>query len=237
MSSPKSFQPDLIVEVTTVCDRQCAGCYAPNVVTREQPKDLYVKNPEWYLSPTQLCVALDSLPSLKNSSHVISLRGGEPSRHPELFKLLEVLKSRSEGSLFLETHARWLMPDSFIEPALIRVLSETETTVKISFDRMHGLNRMELKQITSRLDSLGISWCVAITEKSQIEYESTRLLCEWIGDEKFIFQPKVSFKDQLVRPQIGVIHVNGSISGRVTSKIEFEPKSVSTLGFTAEAAI
>jgi radical SAM superfamily enzyme YgiQ (UPF0313 family) len=28
----KNFIPDVIVEVTRACDRQCKGCYAPNIL-------------------------------------------------------------------------------------------------------------------------------------------------------------------------------------------------------------
>ena len=29
---PLEFKPDLIIEVTNVCDLSCAGCYAPNAL-------------------------------------------------------------------------------------------------------------------------------------------------------------------------------------------------------------
>lgn len=219
MNGIRCFRPDLIVEVTTVCDRQCAGCYAPNNVSGKDPAQLLAEKPEWFLTTVALETTLRELHAESSiAESEISVRGGEPTRHPGLPDLLRSLRRSSSGPLYLETHGRWALTGS---EHLFDVLRETDTIVKISFDQMHGLSPSALKQITESIEREDIRWCVAITEATSEEWAVSRKSCSWVNDDHIIVQRKAYSADALVRPTFGVIHVNGSRSDGVSTRPGF----------------
>ncbi|WP_208349518.1 hypothetical protein [Pseudaestuariivita rosea] len=75
------FDPELIVEVTSVCDLNCPGCYSPTLRTTEKPEITFAQYPDMFMLPRTLAQALFSL---HPAPRRLSLRGGEPSRHPLL---------------------------------------------------------------------------------------------------------------------------------------------------------
>lgn len=217
MTVTPSFRPDVIVEVTSVCDRQCAGCYAPNLISKEAPETLARLNPALFLSPDYLKSALCSLKA-KSAEDIqsIAFRGGEPSLHPQLPALMSVARSFVD-TVYLETHGRWIaFADS--ANAILNACEETGATIKISFDRMHGLDAATLKEITGKLTARGIRWLIAITETTMQDFQAMRELCFWATDASFLFQPKVTRAEDLMRPKHAVIHVDGHISGLLNSK-------------------
>ena len=218
MTNHGSFNPDLIVEVTSVCDRACAGCYAPNVIATGSPQEIYDSSPNLFLNPVVLQHTLEQLDSMP--SH-ISLRGGEPTRHPLLSELIGLLSAVST-SVYLETHGRWLLPKS-VRPYknLINALIENGTTVKLSFDSMHGLSKDDLKTITDILGVNDISFLIAITESNDNAFESARSRCDWIPDSKIIIQHKATSANALVKPRMGVIGVDGRLKTSLNFKSSF----------------
>ncbi len=209
-----TFQPDLIVEVTAACNRSCAGCYAPNVVTNKPASDLYAGRPELFLSIVNLNRAFGNLSTIP---YISAVRGGEPSLHPKLATLLLMIKRHSHF-VYLETHARWLLPENVkAHKDLIEAIKALGVIVKISFDKMHGLNTEDLHKITQFLDWNEIDFRIAITEPSLAEFSVTRSLCSWIPSEKIIYQPKAKSNSELVIPNLGVIAVTGEFRGNLSN--------------------
>jgi integrase len=101
-----TFQPDLIVEVTGACNRACDGCYAPNVVAKDAAS-IYETRPEIFLKALSLKHALSEI---STPVRIASVRGGEPTLHPEIVTLLRIAAIHAD-QVFLETHGRWLMED------------------------------------------------------------------------------------------------------------------------------
>lgn len=214
-----TFIPDLIIEVTSACNRACIGCYAPNVVSNEGALELYRKNPNLFLKTTVLKTALSELRTLPL---LTAIRGGEPSLHPEIQTLL-VLASKYSSHVMLETHARWLLPESAPEnKETIRVIRENNIIVKISFDKMHGMKKHELQKITDFLSWNEIDYRIAITESSLADYLMTRSLCSWIEEGKIIFQQKAKDERGLIKPSIGTINVRGELKKTVNHKFMSE---------------
>ncbi len=222
MTALRAFQPDLIVEATAVCDRQCAGCYAPNVISREAPSEMMTRRPDLFLSPEQLRQTLQAfLQHTPTPVHIVGIRGGEPTRHPHLTGILSIIRSLSSAAIYLETHGRWLINDEpYVE--LLRALAGTRTIVKLSFDRMHGLSADELRTLTRCLDQHRVAWCVAITESSEAAFSSSRAACSWVSDDQIFYQPKVEVATKLLRAGCSVISVNGRLSGMLSVRSEFK---------------
>lgn len=219
MNSYRTFQPDLIVEATSVCDRNCVGCYAPNLISKFSPLDLYRAKPELFLSPEVFEKSLLKLTDEKQKLEALSIRGGEPSRHPFLSELLQIAH-RHARTVYVETHGRWILENS--EPnTILNTGKELRTIFKISFDQMHGLSAEQLREITQRLSDH--EWALAITEKDEAAFLETRVLCGEIPDQQVIYQKKASSLSSLVRPKYGIIHTNGTNSNSLTVKAAFNP--------------
>lgn len=216
----KSFNPDLVIEVTSACNRSCSGCYAPNVVSTESAKDLMANQPGLFLRVEDLERTImfwnQSLPT------VLSIRGGEPSLHPEISKILGSVKFFAQKTVF-ETHGRWLLKDQRAEyESLISSIVSNNVTVKVSFDSMHRLAPEKLKEITTFLEDLGVEFLVAVTEKDEEAFLTTKALAPWINESAFIFQKKASSADELIKPYLGVINVSGKQTGGLNSKFSQE---------------
>lgn len=208
-----SFQPDLIVEVTGACNRACSGCYAPNVVAKDA-SEVFAKRPELFLKTEALNCVLNEISPVA----IASIRGGEPTLHPELPSILKMVANRTK-EVFLETHARWLMEENFIPyMELLKSIVNNGIIVKISFDKMHGLKAEELQRITQFLNWHDVDFRIAITEPTVADYMATRSLCSFIKDEKIIYQPKAASADELVKPNAGTINVRGELKATLNHK-------------------
>lgn len=218
MSAPFVFHPDIIVEVTSVCDRQCSGCYAPNLLSKEDPEVLFRAKPELFLSPEKLRATLSQM----NANHPtgiqsISLRGGEPSRHPGLPAILSVANSFS-SEVYLETHGRWILTANS-DNAILSTCKSNGTYIKLSFDRMHGMDAPTLQKSVELLSEHHVRWMVAITEANLADFQRTRGLCPWVADDRIIFQTKVTRGEDLIQPKLGVIHLDGSVSNSLKNML------------------
>lgn len=204
-----TFAPDLVIECTTVCDRQCPGCYAPNIVSKSNPTEMMLSNPTWFLSPPALERALEEVSEGYVGS--IAIRGGEPSRHPKLSSIIAI--SANHGLVFLETHGRWLSDRTLSAEAVDAILHtcyETSTTIKISFDRMHGTTTGQIHEMITVLEREKIQWMIAVTEHSEERFREVQASCQSIPEEKWIFQKKAFSAEALIKPHLGVVHVNGT---------------------------
>lgn len=214
----KTFTTDLIVEVTSACNRACNGCYAPNVVSNKSAEELIVKDPGLFINVSKLRELINAWPTFQ--PEVISIRGGEPSLHPLLPNIIfELTKFNSE--IFLETHGRWLLEkDKTPYQALINALAMSRSTVKISFDSMHRLNPSDLKRMTDYLRASGIKFAVAITEKTDSELLASRNLCSWVPDDRIYLQYKAEKGEDLIKPSIGVINVKAELVENLNYKFD-----------------
>lgn len=211
------FAPDLIVEVTTVCDRNCPGCYSPTLRTKNDIDETFRERPELFLHAPMLASVLEGMPAIPGG---IALRGGEPSRHPGLESLV-VTSRRYTDRVWVETHARWLIDPKPRGLRWLEVFRETGTIVKISFDRMHALRREHLSRICDAIDAHEVDWIIAITEPTPAEFATARQGCAWVPDEKVVFQEKVTDHRLLVQPRLGTLDITGNMQKQPTYKEAF----------------
>lgn len=217
-----NFSPELIVEATSVCDRSCFGCYAPNVVSKESAEKLFIDRPELFLESVKLGKILSEILHAKNSKiSIVSIRGGEPTRHPRLDSLVQLI-SQSADQVFLETHGRWITEPTPTQNLLLLSLAQNYVTVKLSFDSMHGGINLPLGQTIKVLEEKRIDFVIAITESTQQEFLKTRSQCSFVPDSKIIFQQKTTNIKELIKPEIGVVRVNGTLTRTLTAKSTFQ---------------
>lgn len=220
MNSYFIFQPDVIVEATSVCDRKCVGCYAPNFTTNQDSYSLFRANPDLFLRNDGLSAALETIVALNGRIKTASVRGGEPTKHPFLPLLLHTL-ARFVDTIYLETHGHWILSDSEDTLNLLESCKRNRATLKISFDKMHGLSPEKLRTIAQKLSNISNRFAIAITESSVGDFQQVRTHCDWLKDDQIIFQRKAFSADDLIQPKFGVIRVNGALSEHLTTKPTF----------------
>jgi organic radical activating enzyme len=213
-----NFAPDLIVEVTSVCDRACPGCYAPNLLSAIEPRLLVQRNSSAFIDLSKLQELYATITGVTTRPlKIVAIRGGEPTRHPEIANILEVLASPKHQT-FLETHGRWILDHSSM---LLETCVRLSVILKISFDEMHALSPEQLFAICTKLDAVHASWVIAITEPDTNAFAATRETCKWIPDERIIYQAKVANAADLIVPPLGVIKADGTTSSHLTTKDVF----------------
>ena len=210
----------MIIEATSVCDLKCSGCYAPNVTTKEDANSLLQKTPSLFLLKDRLAASLQLVEKSEGKISSAAIRGGEPTKHPLLSEIL-ALVSQSIDSVFLETHGRWILADTEATRNILASCRSRHITLKLSFDKMHGLSTEKLRAITNKLSSLGNSYLIAITESSIDDFLRTRRLCDWLSDDQIIFQKKAFLAKELIQPKMGVIRVNGTWTNGLSTKATF----------------
>lgn len=211
------FVPDLIVEVTNVCDRACNGCYAANVFTNKSKEEIYEEMRTLFIDPNDFS---EFCSTYQKTMKTLSLRGGEPSRHPKLNEIIEGAKMISE-QVYLETHGRWILEDSSYD--LLSTIQKHDVVVKISFDRMHGLRSSTLEKMCEVLKNYQIHYIIAITEESFSDFLFSRQLCYFEKDDAaFIFQKKVKTTSSLVKPRFGILNTKGFLVRNLNTKDSFK---------------
>ena len=218
------FRPEVIVEVTMVCDRACSGCYAPNLISHDDPEISLRRHPELFLKPDALRERLSELTtSTARQLTSISFRGGEPTRHPKLPALIDEAL-RFTRQLFIESHARWVLPQRGAATsfgALMKALARRRAVLKISFDSMHDMSARELRDLTQYLDRNRVNWLVAITEPDRERFDEQRVRCDWIPDSKIVFQTKAVRSSDLYVPPLGVIRPDGKHFSSLSTRLSF----------------
>jgi len=209
------FKPELTVEVTMVCDRACPGCYAPNLISRDDPETALRKHPALFLKPEALGQRLSEITSsVKRQLASLSLRGGEPTMHPALPALLKVA-ARFAHHLFVESHAKWALPGgpdaAGTHETTLRALARPNVTLKVSFDSMHETAPPDLKLLLEHLDRRRVRWLVAITEPDDERFAQRRAQCAWVPDAKIVRHEKATRASQLYVPPFGVILPDGRL--------------------------
>jgi organic radical activating enzyme len=206
------FLPDLIVEVTNQCNKSCPGCYAPNVFeTTAESNSSKIKN----LSANSLLAKWNELEILKQAD-IISVRGGEPSLNPEIAEILLFL-AKQAAHVILETNGDWI-ENNF---DLLKKLSGSKVIIKLSADQMHGSSCIKTRSRIEVLKNNNIGAIIAVTEDTIEAFEKFVILnlSEYSGP--IIFQKKVRNVNDLIKPKIGILNIQGQLTSTVSVKPSF----------------
>ncbi len=148
-----------IVEVTDHCNLACPICYAESGPHRPDHRSL-----------GQIAFMLDSVVRNEGQPDIVQISGGEPTLHPEFFKILEMARERPIKHLMVNTNGLRIAREADFAKRLQEFMPAFE--LYLQFDSLHDdalrhLRGADLSRIRrdalDRLNDLGISTTLVVT--------------------------------------------------------------------------
>ncbi len=150
-----------LIEICDHCNLSCPICYADSGPARQQ-----------YRSLEQIEFMLDAVVRNEGEPDVVQISGGEPTLHPDFFKVLELAKARPIRHLMVNTNGIRIAQDEAFAARLAEFMPDFE--VYLQFDSFKAEALQELRgadlrrvreQALERLNRLGISTTLVVTLK------------------------------------------------------------------------
>jgi uncharacterized radical SAM superfamily Fe-S cluster-containing enzyme len=164
-----------LIEITDHCNLQCPICYASSGPGRVS-----------YRSLQQIERMLDAVVRNEGQPDVVQISGGEPTLHPDFFRILDLAKQRPIQHLMLNTNGiRIAREDGFAE-CLAEYMPGFE--IYLQFDSLRppalrDLRGADLTSIRSRavekLNRLGVSTSLVVTVKRGINDGELGEIIDW----------------------------------------------------------
>jgi uncharacterized radical SAM superfamily Fe-S cluster-containing enzyme len=150
-----------LVEICDYCNLSCPICYAESGPTRQQFRSL-----------AQIEAMLDAVVRNEGEPDVVQISGGEPTLHPDFFRVLELAKARPIRHLMVNTNGIRIAQDEAFAARLAEFMPDFE--IYLQFDSFKAAALQELRgadlrrireQALERLNRLGISTTLVVTLK------------------------------------------------------------------------
>ena len=120
-----------LVEICDYCNLRCPVCYASSGPERQQFRD-----------PALIESMLDAVVRNEGQPDVVQLSGGEPTEHPDFFKIMEMAKARPIRHLMVNTNGVRIAQDEAFVRRLATYAEDFE--VYLQFDSFERDALMEL---------------------------------------------------------------------------------------------
>src|SRR5467141_2851915 len=142
-----------LIEICDYCNLQCPICYASSGPSREQ-----------FRSIEQIEKMLDAVVRNEGRPDVVQISGGEPTLHPEFFRVLDLAKARPIQHLMVNTNGIRIAKDAEFARRLAGYMPGLE--LYLQFDSFEQKALVELRgadlrgireRAIDRLNELGIS--------------------------------------------------------------------------------
>jgi uncharacterized radical SAM superfamily Fe-S cluster-containing enzyme len=150
-----------IIEITDYCNLKCPICYAESGPHREKHRDL-----------AQVESMLDAVVRNEKEPDVIQISGGEPTLHPDFFKILDAAKKRPIRHLMVNTNGIRIAQNEEFAKRLAAYMPGFELYLQFdSFEKealmeLRGADLRDIRQkALERLNRLGLSTTLVVTVK------------------------------------------------------------------------
>ena len=156
-----------LIEVTDRCNLSCPICYADSGAENEAGHA-----PRQHRSLEQIARMMDVIVENEGSPQVVQISGGEPTVHPEFFKILDLAKARPIQHLMINTNGVKIATDRAFCERLADYMPGIE--VYLQFDSFEAaalkeLRGADLREVRSRalanLNEFNISTNLVVTVK------------------------------------------------------------------------
>jgi uncharacterized radical SAM superfamily Fe-S cluster-containing enzyme len=148
-----------LVEITDHCNLRCPVCYADSGPSRQH-----------YRSLEHIQRMIDAVVRNEGEPDVVQISGGEPTIHPEFFKVLDMAKAAPIRHVMVNTNGIRIAQDEAFASRLAEYMPDFELYLQFdSFERaaLMALRGADLRETRSRalerLNRLGISTTLVVT--------------------------------------------------------------------------
>jgi uncharacterized radical SAM superfamily Fe-S cluster-containing enzyme len=147
------------VEICDACNLTCPICYAGSGQHRTE-----------YRTLDQIAAMLDCVVRNEKNPDVVQISGGEPTLHPDFFRVLEMCKERPIRHLMVNTNGIRIAQDEEFAKRLKEFMPQFE--IYLQFDSLQREPLMQLRgadlrgireKALERLNRLGISTTLVVT--------------------------------------------------------------------------
>lgn len=178
-----------LVEVTDRCNLKCPTCYANSSPSYGRHRTL-----------EEIEMMFDAIVASEGEPDVVQISGGEPTIHPEFFKILDIAKSKPIKHLMLNTNGIRIAKDFEFTKRLASYMPDFE--VYLQFDSFEANALMELrgadltdirKQAIDHLNQLNLSTTLVVTLQKGLNDHEIGKIIDYALQQKCIrgvtFQP------------------------------------------------
>ncbi len=164
-----------LIEITDHCNLQCPICYAASGPSRQQ-----------YRSLAQIESMLDAVVRNEGRPDVVQISGGEPTLHPDFFKILDMAKSRPIQHLMLNTNGIRIAREEGFAERLAEYMPGFE--IYLQFDSFEAAALLDLRgadlrsvrrQAIEKLNRLGLSTSLVVTLKKGVNDGEIGRIIDW----------------------------------------------------------
>jgi uncharacterized radical SAM superfamily Fe-S cluster-containing enzyme len=164
-----------LIEITDHCNLECPICYAASGPSRPQ-----------YRSMEQIEAMMNAVVRNEATPDVVQISGGEPTMHPEFFRVLDLAKSLPIRHLMLNTNGIRIASESGFAERLASYMPGFE--IYLQFDSFEASALMDLRGADLRgvrmkaietLNRLGISTSLVVTLKRGVNDGEIGRIIEW----------------------------------------------------------
>jgi uncharacterized radical SAM superfamily Fe-S cluster-containing enzyme len=168
-----------LIEITDHCNLQCPICYASSGPSRPL-----------YRSLDQVERMLDAVVANEGRPDVIQISGGEPTLHPDFFRILDMAKQRPIQHLMLNTNGIRIAREEAFAERLAAYMPGFE--IYLQFDSFEAPALRELRgadltairmQAIEKLNRLGVSTSLVVTLKRGLNDGEVGRIIEWAVEQ------------------------------------------------------
>jgi uncharacterized radical SAM superfamily Fe-S cluster-containing enzyme len=168
-----------LVEITDHCNLECPICYAASGPSRPLYRPL-----------SQVERMLDAVVRNESQPDVVQISGGEPTLHPDFFRILDAAKARPIRHLMLNTNGIRIAREEGFAEALAAYMPGFE--IYLQFDSFEAATLQELRgadlrtvrmQAIDKLNRLGISTSLVVTLKRGLNDGEIGRIIDWAVEQ------------------------------------------------------